>query len=183
MIDHLPTQTATYKDSENEFELEILIQEMDKSLRVSARDRLVASSVQGVVADDDRVKRGGRIFTEDNEFRIDKAAPSEVPGLKDLSMDRRNGDPVMVADATDLLPMEDVVSVNGGDPVEAHVQRSVAVEEVRNGSRVVVYKTMVSIRFSDVPKIKSGDRLTLNEQTKTISSRMFDGLGYVKVIV
>ncbi len=176
-------EAAVYTRGTETFDLEVAVQECDKAFRVSKRDRVIDSEASGVCLTDTRLARGGRLTIGSREYRIDRITPSPVPGLSDLSLTRIAGDAVPVFDVSDLAPLDETVILNGIE-VSANVNRSVEIEEVaRNGSRIVVARTIVAIAESDTNGAGTGSVLVIDGETKTASRAMNDGVGLVKFLV
>lgn len=182
-FDAMPHEASVYTDSVGSFPLRVVVNEIDKALRIDGGDELIGSSVVGVVLTDARVRRGGRLVIADREYRIDGVLGSRVPGMSDLKLERVAGNAVPVVDATNLVPLDETVTIDGVS-VPANVNRSVEVVEIgRDGTRQIVTKTMVAIREIDAPTLKAGQRVGIDGRNRPVASVMNDGLGFLKVMV
>lgn len=180
-LDPIP---ATYKRGVDEFDLEIAVQESDKAFRTTKRDALIGSDASGVVLDDARFRRGGLITTSLGQtFRVDDYHLSSIPGLTDLKLDRIEGDATPVFDATDMVSLDAEIELDGVT-VEAHINRSVEVEEINSaGTRVVVSRMMIAVTAEDGASAKGGSVVRVCGRRKNVVRVMDDGLGFKKLLV
>ncbi|GAW36999.1 hypothetical protein RA2_04074 [Roseovarius sp. A-2] len=183
-LDAMCPVPATYSRGVDTAELRAAIQEADKAFKTSRRDQLIASDCSGVILRDALVRRGGRLtLTDGTEYRIDRVMNSGVPGLSDLALVRLNGVALPVYDASQEIPLDATVTLDGAE-IPAHVNPSVEVEEIGDdGSRVVVSRIMVAIRAEDAAGARPGSVVVVDGEARRAARVMNDGLGMVKVLV
>ena len=187
LFDAMPTVPGIYRRTPHEVELRVLIQESDKAFRASARDQVIGSDASGVVLTDPLIRRGGIIFAQGAEYRIDAVMPSSVPGLSDLKLERIEGAATLVIDASADVPLDREIEIlrdGAWERVPANIMPSVEVEEIgSDGNRLIVERAMIAIRVVDAAGVKAGSAIRIDGKRKPVARALADGLGFIKLLV